>query len=62
MLRIWRNVSLLDGKYDSSIKSVQTKGEAASYFFPFAPVESFLVAKVSIGERRRCGDIDRVVR
>ena len=37
------------------------KKEAASSFCPFAPVESFLVAKVSIGERRCCGDIDRVV-
>ena len=32
-----------------------------SSFCPFAPFESFLVAKVSIGERRRCGDFDRVV-
>ena len=34
------------------------------YFVPFqvAPlaVESFLVAKVNVAERRRCGDIDRV--
>ena len=35
--------------------------EAASSFYPFAPVESILVAKVSIGERRCCWDIDRVV-
>ena len=32
-----------------------------SSFCPFAPVESFFVAKVSIGERGLCGDIDRVV-
>ena len=37
------------------------KKEAASSC-PFARVESFLVAKVSIGERRCCGDVDRVVR
>ena len=37
------------------------KKEAASSSCPFAPVESFLVAKVSIGVRRCCGDIDRVV-
>ena len=37
------------------------KKEAASSFCPFAPVESFLVAKVGIGERRCCGDVDRVV-
>ena len=37
--------------------------EAASSFChgPFAPVESFMVAKVSIRERRCCGDIDRAV-
>ena len=50
---------------DSSIKTALTKEEAASSFCLFAPrpVESFLVAKVtvSIGERRFCGDIDRVV-
>ena len=28
---------------------------------PFAQVESFLVAKVSIGDRGGCGDIERVV-
>ena len=28
---------------------------------PFAPVESFLLAKVNIGERGRCGDIDQVI-
>ena len=33
------------------------KGEAASSRCPFALVECFLAAKVSIGERRRCGDI-----
>ena len=40
------------------------KKEAASSFCTskFVPVKSFLVAaKVSIGERRCCGDIDRVV-
>ena len=37
------------------------KKETASSFCPFAPVESFLVAKVSIWERRFCLDIDRVV-
>ena len=37
------------------------KKEAASSSCPFAPVESFLVAKVSIGVRRCCGDMDRVV-
>ena len=31
--------------------------EAAPSFCPFAPADSFLVAKVSIGELRRCGDI-----
>ena len=36
------------------------KNEGASSFCPFAPVESLLVAKVSIGERRLCGNIDRV--
>ena len=39
----------------------QRKEAASSSFCPFAPVESFLVAKVSIGESRCCGDIDRVV-
>ena len=37
------------------------KKEAASSFCPFAPVESFLVEKVSIGKCRCCWDIDRVV-
>ena len=51
----------------SSIKTVQSrrqKRELASSFCPlaFAPVESFLVAKVSMAGERRCdGDIDRVV-
>ena len=38
------------------------KKEAASSVChgPFVPVESFLVARVSIGERSCCGDIDRV--
>ena len=39
----------------------RTKGNSASFFCLFEPVESSLVAKVSIGVRRRCGDIDRVV-
>ena len=43
--------------HDSSIKIALTKVEAASFFCPFAPrpvtVESFLAAKVSIGERAR---------
>ena len=45
----------------SSITTARTKEQAASFFCPFAPVKSFLVAQVSIGERRRCGpgDIDR---
>ena len=34
------------------------KGNAASAFCPFALVESFLVAKVSMRERRSRGDID----
>ena len=37
------------------------KEDALPSFGPFALVESFLAAKVSVGERRRCGDIDRVV-
>ena len=38
------------------------KRRAAPTFCPFAPVESFLIAKVSIGERRlRCWDIYGVV-
>ena len=49
----------------SSIKTVQSrrqKRELASSFCPFAPVESFLVAKVSMAGKRMCdGDIDRVV-
>ena len=32
----------------------------ASSFCPFAPVENFLVAKVNVGERRRCGDVRHV--
>ena len=47
-----------------TIKHVQDKlkGEAASSFCPFAPVESFLVVtrKVGIGEFNRSGDFDRV--
>ena len=34
--------------------------EAASSFCPIAPDETFLIAKIIIGERWRCGDIDRV--
>ena len=49
------------GPHDSSIKLRGQKKEAASSFCPFAPVESFLVAKVGIGECSCCGDIDRVV-
>ena len=37
------------------------KGNSASVFCPFAPVESFLVAKVSMRERQSRGDVDRVV-
>ena len=33
------------------------KKEAASSIRQFAPVKSFLVVKVSIWERKRCGDI-----
>ena len=47
--------------HDSSIKLRGQKKEAESSFCPFAPVESFLVAKVGIGEGRCWGDIDRVV-
>ena len=51
------------GDHDSSIKLRRQleKNEAASSFFSFAPVESFLVANwtISIVERKRCGDIDR---
>ena len=32
--------------HDSSVQTVRTKGEAASYSGPFVPVKSFLVAKV----------------
>ena len=54
------------GQLDSDQNSVRGPGQkkdAASSFCPswFSPVESFLVVKVSIGERRRCADIDRVV-
>ena len=52
---------------DSSIKTAPRlrgqKGNSASAFRPFAPVESFLVAnlKVSMRERRSRGDVNRVV-
>ena len=48
--------------HDSFFKTARTKGEVPSAFCPFAPVESVLVAKVSIGERRGWpGDDDRAV-
>ena len=37
------------------------KKEAASYFCPFAPAESFFVGKVSCRERRHCEVINRIV-
>ena len=43
--------------WSTSGKTARTNGEAASSFNPFAPVESFLVAKIRIGY----GDIDQVV-
>ena len=46
---------------DRSIKTARTKKEAAYTFCPFAPVESFLAAKVSIREHGYRGDIDPVV-
>ena len=52
----------LVASHDSFFKTARTKGEVPSAFCPFAPVESVLVAKVSIGERRGWpGDDDRVV-
>ena len=39
----------------SKLRGQLEDNEAASSFCPFAPVESFLVAKFSIGERRCCG-------
>ena len=39
----------------TSGKTARTNGEAASSFSPFAPVESFVVAKIRIGERRAVG-------
>ena len=52
------------GSFQAAIMTARAKlrgqkKEAASSFqaCPFAPIESILVAKVIIGERRRCGDI-----
>ena len=42
----------VDRYHDNFFKTARTKGEVPSAFPPFAPVESVLVAKVSIGERR----------
>ena len=53
----------MTARSDSELRRRGQKKEAASSgsYCPFAPVESFLVAKVGIRERRRFGDIDRLI-
>ena len=59
MLHMMTAQSKLRGPKKSNLRG--PKNEAASSFCPFAPLERFLVAKVSIGERRGYRDGDRVV-
>ena len=59
--RMLRETSPIATSHNEKCQAQARTFEAASSFCPFAPVQSFLVAKVSIGERRCCGDIDRVV-
>ena len=50
-------LGLLGSHLDLADQDCADKGEAASSICPFVPVESCLVAKVSIEERRRCGRV-----
>ena len=47
----WNSGKIFSEFHDSSVKTVQSKGEFGFCLLSFCAVESFLVAKVSIGEK-----------